>query len=38
MVAMGDGADAPIGLLYDRNNVSMVIFEAREVAFTTVSV
>ena len=38
MVAMGDGVDAPIGLLYDRNNVSMVIFEAREVAFTTVSV
>ena len=33
MVAMGDGVDAPIGLLYDRNNVSMVIFEAREVAF-----
>ena len=29
MVAMGDGVDAPIGLLYDRNNVSMVIFEAR---------
>jgi sialidase-1 len=36
MVVLGEGADAPLGLLYDRNNVSMIIFEARGVTFTAV--
>ena len=34
MVVMGHGRDAPLGLLYDRNNVSMLVFEARGVTFT----
>ena len=38
MVVLGDGEGAPLGLLYDRNNVSMIVFEARGVTFTTVPV
>ena len=38
MVVLGTDKRAPLGLLYDRNNVSMVVFEARGVSFTTVPV
>ena len=37
LAVLGDGPDAPLGLLYDRNNRTMMIFEARGVTFTTVS-
>ena len=38
LAVLGDEADAPLGLLYDRNNHTMLIFEARGVTFTTVPV
>ena len=38
MVVMGTDAKAPLGLLYDRNNVSMIVFEARGISFTQVAV
>ena len=35
LAALGTTADAPLGLLYDRNNHTMVVFEAQGVTFTT---
>ena len=37
MIVLGNDTNAALGVLYDRNNVSMIIFEARGVTFTTVS-
>merc|ERR1719454_2513512 len=34
LVVMGEGADAKLGLLYDRNNHTMIVFEAQSVSFT----
>merc|ERR1712232_620759 len=36
LVVMGDAPGAKLGLLYDRNNHSMLVFEAQSVSFTTV--
>jgi sialidase-1 len=36
MVVMGKGAEAKLGLLYERNNHTMVVFEAQSESFTTV--
>lgn len=36
LVVMGSAADAKLGLLYDRNNHTMVVFEAQSVSFTVV--
>jgi sialidase-1 len=38
MVVMGAAKDAELGLLYDRNDHPMMIFEAQGVSFTTVPV
>lgn len=35
MVALSDDVDSPIGLVYMRNNVTMIVFEGRGVSFTT---
>ena len=35
LAVLGHDADAPLGLLYDRNNRSMLVFEAQGVSFTT---
>ena len=35
LAVLGDAADAPLGLLYDRNDHSMVVFEAQGVTFTS---
>ena len=38
LTVLGDDAKSPLGLLYDRNNRSMLVFEARGITFTTVAV
>ena len=35
LVVMGNATDAPLGVFYDRNNHSMLIFEAQSVSFVT---
>ena len=35
MTVLGESTDSEIGLLYMRNNVTMLIFEGRGVTFTT---
>lgn len=37
MAVLGSEVDSPIALLYDRNNRTMIVFEARGVTFTTVA-
>lgn len=37
LVVMGHGKDAPLGVYYDRNNHSMLVFEAQSVSFTTIA-
>ena len=36
LVVMGSATNASLGLLYDRNNYTTVIFEAQGVSFTNV--
>ena len=37
LAVMGSEADAELGLLYDRNNHTMIVFEAQSVSFATVA-
>lgn len=37
LVVMGNSSDAELGVYYDRNNHSMLIFEAQSVSFTTIA-
>lgn len=37
LVVLGDTPTSPLGLLYGRNNATLVFFEARSVAFTTIA-
>eukprot|EP01062_Namystynia_karyoxenos_P070769 TRINITY_DN66146_c0_g1_i1.p2 TRINITY_DN66146_c0_g1~~TRINITY_DN66146_c0_g1_i1.p2 ORF type:complete len:384 (+),score=112.76 TRINITY_DN66146_c0_g1_i1:66-1154(+) len=35
LAVLGNSSDSPLALFYDRNNVSMIVFEARGVTYTT---